>query len=271
MGVLSPIDITGFRAQDLRDQAAPQLLRVDVSDLVVDRSYQRDISSAGKTSIRKIAANFDWAKFGPVLLAPVAGGKFAIVDGQHRAHAAAVCGITEIPAMVVPMSAQQQASAFSAVNAARVTINRCALYRASLAAGEDWAIACRAAVEAAGVVLATSLPTSGARKPKVVYCIGLIRKMVDGGEADAVTAGLRGVARSLQAEDTRPWDGGILGVWLPAVATNVRFLKLNLADCFDAIDIDAITDESRQRARLSGGTARQMTIARVVSELRDAL
>ena len=39
--------------------------------------------------LRRIAEQFDWRLFAPVIVAPIEGGLFAVIDGQHRTHAAA--------------------------------------------------------------------------------------------------------------------------------------------------------------------------------------
>jgi hypothetical protein len=60
---------------------APQLNWLDIKDLVVDMTYQREIGKRGAANIRQIAENFDWSKFalrlsraanGPSLTASIA-------------------------------------------------------------------------------------------------------------------------------------------------------------------------------------------------------
>jgi hypothetical protein len=60
---------------------APQLQWVETKDLVVDMTYQREIGKRGAANIRQIAENFDWSKFAPIIVAPIEGGQWAIVDG----------------------------------------------------------------------------------------------------------------------------------------------------------------------------------------------
>src|SRR6266550_4097499 len=67
---------------------APFLEWIETSRLVVDVTYQREIGRRGAVNVNQIAENFDWSKFAPVIVAPVEGGHFAIVDGQHRTTAA---------------------------------------------------------------------------------------------------------------------------------------------------------------------------------------
>ncbi len=57
---------------------------VENAPMVVDDSYQRAMGSLAWRHIIAIADNFDWSKFTPVIVAPVEGGFYAIIDGQHR-------------------------------------------------------------------------------------------------------------------------------------------------------------------------------------------
>lgn len=257
------IDVTGLSTAQLRDQPQPMMIWADLADLVIDDRYQRAISTAGRRAIQKIADNFDWRRYQPILVAPTEGGKLAVVDGQHRAHAAALCGIEKLPAMTVPMTPSEQAAGFAAINRDQIRLSGLQIYRAELAAGSDWAIACRDVVAAAGCVLATYNPSYAQRKPGVVFTIALIRKMVAAGEGEAVTAGLRGIRDSTVGSDAEAYDGPILNIWLPAIASNQRFMRLNLARVFDSVDFEEITEQARSWARQNGGAARVFAIERM--------
>lgn len=264
------IDVSGLPQQSLSDQPIPQLIWVGIDDLVVDRRYQREVTGPGKSAIRRIATHFDWTKYSPILLAAIEGGRFAVVDGQHRAHAAKLCGIESLPAMVVPMSLRQQANAFAAVNADRVRVHALSIYRAALAAGEDWALRCKDAVERGGARLATFAPTATAKKAGVVYALGLVRRMIDNGEGEAVSVGLAAIGKSQQVDDISAWSGPVLSVWFAALAQNAQFLKLDLAAIFDSIDFISLLDVCRARARQMNKSARGLAIEHVVQQLRDA-
>ena len=56
------------------------------------------------------------AIFAPVIVAPVEGGQFAIVDGQHRTTAAMLRGQKTVPCQVVQTDRARQAAAYAAVN-----------------------------------------------------------------------------------------------------------------------------------------------------------
>jgi len=84
--------------------------------LLVDTEYQREIGRRGAVNVVQIAEHFDWSKFAPVIVAPVAGGHFAIVDGQHRTTAAMLRDIKEVPCQLVQADRAKQAAAYAAVN-----------------------------------------------------------------------------------------------------------------------------------------------------------
>ena len=201
------------------DQAAPQLAWLAIADLVVDEDYQRAITPAGWKSIQRIAENFSWQRFGPVLVAPLAGGKFGIVDGQHRCHAAAVCGLTSVPAMIVPMSGQDQAKAFSWVNSAVLKVTPHALLKAAIAAGDTDAVAAKAAIAAAGCVWAMSNPSAKDRKPGTVYAVGWPRKMVAAGHGAAMVRALAAMREFDREGRAELWSDIIMVPWVMAVSS----------------------------------------------------
>jgi hypothetical protein len=228
------------------DQAAPRLEWVKIADLVIDETYQRPLSKANWTAIRSIAANFKWSHFAPVIVAPMPGGKLAIIDGQHRSHAAAICGFDAVPAMIVPMSHGEQASAFAGVNGqvTRITLHH--VLKAALAAGEVWAERSQLAVERAGCTLMTYNKTTADKRCGEVFCIGLVRHFVMAGHSEAVTA----VLSALRAIDggTRAalYSDFVLRPLFAAVASDVQFARMNLAGFLRANDPYKVLDRLRR-------------------------
>jgi ParB-like nuclease domain len=109
--------------------------------LVVDVTYQREIGRRGAVNVNQIAENFDWSKFAPVIVAPVEGGHFAIVDGQHRTTAAMLRGQEKVPCQVVQADRAKQAAAYAAVNGNITKTTAQQLYHAKLAAKDPNALA----------------------------------------------------------------------------------------------------------------------------------
>jgi hypothetical protein len=116
----------------MQDGAVPSLSWIPVADLVIDRSYQRNVSRAGSINIQRIADQFEWSKFSPVIVAPVEGGRFSIIDGQHRATAALLRGVEAIPCQTVHIDRARQAEAFAAINGNTTKVTPQAVYFARL-------------------------------------------------------------------------------------------------------------------------------------------
>lgn len=211
------IDIAGYEPVCPASQPAPQLMWVEIADLVIDERYQRPLARGNQDAIRRIAADFRWSRFSPVLVAPIEGGRYAVIDGQHRVHAAAICGFSQVPAMVALVAQAEQALAFVEVNTRQVKVSGFHLLRAALQAEQPWAVRCRDAVHDAGCQLMMSNCSTKDKKPGQVFAVGLIRSLVEAGHADAVTAGLRGLL-NYEPENVANFDGALLSPWLAAVA-----------------------------------------------------
>ena len=137
------IDVSKLkRPANVNPGPAPMLQWIRIEQLVVDDSYQRDLKAGNWKTIQRIAEAFRWSRFSPVFVAPVEGGRFAIIDGQHRTHAAAICGFAEVPCQVVQMSLEEQAASFAAVNGLVTKVTLQQIFKAALTAGETWAIEC---------------------------------------------------------------------------------------------------------------------------------
>lgn len=211
------IDVTDMPAAALAPQPAPQMLWVEIDQLVIDDRYQRPLNAGNRAAIKRIAGDFRWSRFSPVIVAPIEGGRYALIDGQHRAHAAALVGITSIPAMVALVAPEEQAQAFIEINTRQIRVTGHQVYRAALTAGEPWAIACRDAVADAGCRLMTSNQRLAAKKPGQVFAVSLIRRMVDAGQGAFVTAGLKAML-DFEPDSVANMADALLKPWLGAAA-----------------------------------------------------
>jgi hypothetical protein len=265
------IDLTGFKPATLPRGARPEMMWVRLADCVIDRRYQRPLTGKGRSAIQRMANGWSWMRFQPIVVAPLDDGRLAIVDGQHRAHAAALCGLSTLPAMVVQMGFEDQARGFAAMNRDRITLQPLQLFHADLAVGDVNAVAVRDAVEAAGCRIATSLPSAAFRVPGTVYALSVIRRMVRQSEAPAVTIGLSAIRRSEAGALPGAYDGNLLAIWLPALARDQRFLRLDLASVFDGICFDTLRDAARREWHRTGRAARQIAIDMVLARLREEL
>lgn len=133
----------------------PQVQWIDVAALRVDDRYQRPIGQRGKVQIRRIAERFRWSRFAPIIVAPAEGGVYAIIDGQHRAHAARLRGVKSVPAMIVPVDTAEQAEAFVEINTRQLAVNPATLHRSRVASGDIKALALQALCDRVGVRIVT--------------------------------------------------------------------------------------------------------------------
>ena len=163
---LQPLDASGFKPVAARDLGAvSQLQWLAVADLVIDRKYQRDLTSESAKRVAGIAAAFEWACFTPVICAPVEGGAYAIIDGQHRTLAAMLVGAKKVPAMVVIADSVAQARAFAAINGVRTKMSPRALFRARLACGDAEAATADRIARECGVTILTGPRSYDRMKP----------------------------------------------------------------------------------------------------------
>jgi hypothetical protein len=129
----------------------PQLRWIAVECLRVDPTYQRDISNLGALNVLRIARKFDWSMFTPVIVVEAEKGVYLVIDGQHRATAAALRGIKDVPCEIVVADRAKQAAAFTAINANVTRLTSQQLFHARLASGDADAAALHEACAAGGV------------------------------------------------------------------------------------------------------------------------
>jgi hypothetical protein len=230
------IDVTGRADVVPADQPMPMLDWVPISRLLIDDAYQRPLARSNWQAIEAIAAKFNWAFFAPVLVSPVENGLFALIDGQHRTHAAAMCGYKSVPAMISLMSQSLQAASFAAVNGVRVNVTVPQMFRAALAGGEAWAVRCDAVVSSAGCRLMPYNCSSANRKPREIYAIGMVRKLLADGHAEAVRAVLTGIATCAARDKVALYHDFVLGPLFAAVAMDPAFLRVDMAAFLNAHD-----------------------------------
>lgn len=227
---------------------APMLQWVNVTDLVIDDSYQRELRKDNWTAIRRIADRFKWSRFSPVFVAPVAGGKYAIIDGQHRTHAAALCGVEQVPCQIVQMTPAEQAASFAAVNGLVTKVTPWHILKAAVAAGEQWALDCRKVCEDAGCVLMLRNGVTEFKKPGEIYALALVRNAVKNGHAASVTLALSGLRRSEFGKESEAYNNEILKPLFMAVIDRPWLAKgrVDLAPFLDEFDIYGSIDHAAQ-------------------------
>lgn len=171
----------------------PKLEWLPIKCLVIDPEYQREITLVGRKNIRRIVEQFNWSMFAPIMVAGVGSNRFAIVDGQHRATAAALAGIEKVPCAIIEALRGEQALAFRAINANTTKLHTVQLFHASVAAQEPEALRVVAVCKAAGVVIPRSLGTC---RPRETFCVTTIRKGIERAGETTVVLALRAIIHS---------------------------------------------------------------------------
>ena len=236
------ISVEGFeRPKGVNAGPAPMLQWISIADLVVDPCYQRPIVGKGRKNVDQIARSFTWSCFAPVVVSPVTGGKFAIIDGQHRTTAAALAGFDSVPCQVVIAAQQEQAAAFKAINGITTAISAMALQAAALVAKEPWAVeiadvCARAEVE----LLRYPVPTDK-QGPGQTMAVGALTQCLKRYGSDTLITALQCVTQ------TRNNQPGMLSARIIKALCAVlhenqtwRDSGLALLEAFDEIDLQEI-------------------------------
>jgi hypothetical protein len=236
---------------------APMLQWLDISDLVIDDRYQRELKTGNWRAIRNIADRFQWSRFSPVFVAPVEGGKYAIIDGQHRTHAAALCGIEKVPCQVVHMTLEEQAESFAAVNGTVTKVTVWQIFRAASAAREPWAVRLQEIAAAAGCRVMVSNSSAKGKNPGEIYGVTRFRSLCDQFEADTVTSALA-LLMSCDGWNETPelWDTGVVAPVVTALCKRPSAMRqASFKDAFEMWPIfdviDDVQDTVKKRIRLA--------------------
>ncbi len=213
---------------------APQLEWLPVSQLKFDDSYQRRIAKLGEKHVRQIARAFDWRLFAPVIVAPIEGGGFAVIDGQHRSHAAALRGIDKVPCQIVMADRAMQARAFAGMNGNQaIRLAPYQVHRAALAAGDPKAKALADVCEQAGAVIVANKTAAKMERGDTI-AVNTIYRMIAEHGPQVTTAALEAI---IKTADGHP--GLVIALAITAYAALFR-RRPDLPD-FDGL-LDALDD-----------------------------
>lgn len=262
----------------------PHFVLVAPESLLVDESYQRDVSEKSMRLIRRIVAQWDWAVFKPPVVVEVenapdgaqdgAGGSaMHVIDGQHTAIAAASHpAIATIPVqLVVADRVEDRARAFVRIQRDRIGMTRAQVHRAMLAAGDEDALTLEQVCNRAGIRVLPWPPTHGVFRPGDLIGIGsvalLIRRRHAAGARRVleicVKAGMAPVsAGAIKAVEWVLFESGAAAEPGPGAAAIDHALTALLADPAGAVE-----QKARDRAYAGG-----LPLWRALGEvLRDAV
>jgi hypothetical protein len=267
---MRPISTEAFeRPNFISPGAVPILQWLKIEDLVVDPAYQRPIVGNGRRIVDRIAREFSWSCFAPVVVSPVEGGKFAIIDGQHRTTSAAILGIESVPCQIVIAALSEQAAAFKAINGTITPISQMALHAAALIANEPWAVQIAHVCACAQVELLRYPVPINKQGPGQTMAVGAITQCLKRyGEATLITA-LQCVT---QTANNQP--GALTARTIKALCDVLhrnpewRESGLSLLEAFDSIDLLSVQEESARDAAAKRVGRVQATSERIQTELR---
>lgn len=247
MSELRPILRDLPRPPSIEPGPAPMLQWIDIELLVVDESYQRELRADNMKAIRRIAERFDWSKFSTVHVAPIEGGRFAIIDGQHRTHAAAACGFSQVPCQVTPMDRTRQAAAFAAINGLVTRVTAWQIYKAALTAREPWAIELDEIASAAGCKIGRNATPAADKQAGQIYSITYLRKAIATHGAERTQKTLTVLREAEGTGDTvELWSFAYFKPLFEAIASRPRCLKNSdgLKASLAAMDVWALESEA---------------------------
>lgn len=259
--------LKGLALSNIDASEKPKLFWIGIASLRVDHRYQRRI--IGRTSeknVIKIALEFSWSKFAPVVVAEVEEGLFAIIDGQHRVTAAALRGIRDVPCLIHQADLAAQANAFAAINGTVTAMSTMQLHAARVAAGDAAAVLLRDVCAEAGVeIMRYPVPACDMKVGQTLAASTLARQLARYGSKTLVAA-LKCI--------TRTGDGHIGMVRAPVVEALCAILDIE-PDWGE--DLDALIaamqsfdfEKAYSAARLTASAERvgvQVPLVEIISE-----
>jgi hypothetical protein len=236
------ISIGGFDpSTSIGAGATPSLRWLPIGDLLVDPAYQRSIDGRGRAIIRRIARSFLWSCFAPVVVAPVAGGKFAIIDGQRRTTAAALAGFESVPCQLVTADRDEQAIARKAITGVVRSNSRMEAHAAGLTVSEPCAVRLSEVCARAGVELLRYPVPVNRQTPGQTMAIAAVAQCLERYGQETLITALQCVTQT--NNNRRGVLNGRMIKSLCAVLNSDherRDSGLTLLDAFDSIDLLAL-------------------------------
>jgi len=270
---MRPISTEGFeKPKSVAAGAAPMLQWLKIADLVVDPAYQRPIIGKGRQNVDRIARSFSWSCFAPVVVSPVEGGKFAIIDGQHRTTSAAILGFESVPCQIVIAAQEEQAAAFKAINGTTTPISQMALHAAALVANEPWAVQIAHVCACADVQLLRYPVPVDKQAPGQTMAVGAIARCLKQYREPTLITALQCVT---QTSNNQP--GALSARTIKALCAVLdrdperRDRGLALLEAFDSIDLMALQDASAVDAAVNKVGRVQAMADRIHAELNCRL
>lgn len=204
--------------------APGEQLQVDLRDLFIDPKYQRPIGPRGEKNIKQVIENFSWSLYSPIVVARRGDGKYAVIDGQHRAIAALTHGgITCVPAYVIRGGPSDEAKAFAVINGAVTAILPTQIWHARVVAGDLSALALQRVFDAAGVTILRSPKAPENVRAGETVAIDAIEKVFKRYGKDPLLLALRTVTKTADGNPNYV-RGALIWATVDVLAANPKWL-----------------------------------------------
>lgn len=240
----------------------PDLQWVEVGSIDVDSNYQREIKPA---LVERILRGFTWAKFGALVLSRKDGGRFSVVEGQHRWKAASLHpDVSIVPAVIVSHNdVADEAGSFLAINRDRMPVTSVEQYWAGLTAGDDRALAISAVLHSAGCDV---VPAAGQYRPHLTNSISAIDRCLKR-YGDKATRRALLVIRSAWPTDARSLRGTLITALARILRANEEAVSDgDLATVLRPQSLAQLTAHAEAFRKLSGGSA-ETALTKAIAEL----
>lgn len=176
---IAPMKVPGVEPGGA-DMAEPKFERIEPCKLLVDETYQRNLSERSVALIRKMVGRWDWRSFKPPVVVRTVKG-LMVVDGQHTAIAAASHpAVKTIPIMVIEApDVKDRARAFIGHNRDRIAVTTTQLHAAAVAAGDEDAVTIHQVCERAHITILKNPPGMAVFKPGETLAVSTIGALVN--------------------------------------------------------------------------------------------
>jgi hypothetical protein len=251
--------------------AKPEFAWIPIANLRVDDSYQRPLKPGNIKAIRKIATYFSWIKFGALKVAPIpdtSPALYSIMDGQHRATALDLLGISQAPCLVIDANEAQQAAAFAAINGDVMRVLPLQNFAALVRAEDPEAMSLTRIVGLAGVEICRYAVPIAALKPGQTLALGTLKFVVKRYGADITVLALNCITKTANNLPGAVHANVIAALCELLSAEPKLAAQKGLLKRFDDIELDTLDSDSRaEKPRHIGDTAR----ARLRDKIKAAL
>jgi len=149
------------------------------------------------------------------------------------------------------MDRREQAEAFAAVNGMVTKVTTWNLYKASLAAGEEWAVRCDRIARKAGCEMMAQNKSHWSKKPGEIYGVKTFRNLVQGRDEEVVVKALSFLMGCEGwGQDAAYWDAGMFVPVLSALIERPHVFSVQgFRAAFEMFDIFAVVDADKQERR----------------------